>query len=416
MKYVIVGAGVAGVEAAREIRRRDSQGEITIIDAMCEDEHSGYVYRPALKEYLAGTVRREELGALPWGILENGNICLLHGKVRLVAAENDTLVFSRESGNGQEEMSFHRLLLAVGAEPRYPPYIGNAKRFSNVFAFRTLEDTVAIKAHLEARDGSCLVIGGGILGVETAELLAATGRSVTLLSRSENLVFHGIPGKLKAKVVSLLEKHGIMVLMRAVVEQALSGDGRMRGLVLEGGRTMDFETVIVCTGVVPDPTLARSAGVEFSKGIHVDQGMRTTRKNIYAAGDCVFMPWAHRETLRLWGPCRQMGQVAGANMAGGDETFDPWPSYYHTMLFDIPLGFFGDYDASRGDHQRVVRETEEGYQELALKDGRLRGASFLGGRPWPPPFLHLMRTGRRPKGGYDQLLNDDFDLESLWYL
>ena len=103
-------------------------------------------------------------------------------------------------------------------------------------------------------------------------------------------------------------------------------------------------------------------------------------------------------------------------MAGGDETFDPWPMYYHTHLFGIPLGFFGSFDAPEEGHQRIIKETDDSYRELVLKDGKLIGASFLGGRSFPPPLLRLMRTGR--VDGFDpkDLLDDSFDQESLWYL
>jgi len=99
-----------------------------------------------------------------------------------------------------------------------------------------------------------------------------------------------------------------------------------------------------------------------------------------------------------------------------DEHFRPVPSYFHTHLFHMPLGFFGNFDAPWEGHERVVKENEDGYRELMLKDDTLVSASFLGGRPEPVPFLHLLETGRAPPGGMTPLLDDDFDMESLWYL
>ena len=121
------------------------------------------------------------------------------------------------------------------------------------------------------------------------------------------------------------------------------------------------------------------------------------------------------ETLRLWEPARRMGRTAGANMAGGDETFDPWPMYYHTHLFGRPIGFFGFFDATEEGHERIVRATEDSYRELVLKDGMLIGASFLGGRPFPPPLLRLMRKGWPVDVDPRVLFDETFDLESLWY-
>jgi len=144
--------------------------------------------------------------------------------------------------------------------------------------------------------------------------------------------------------------------------------------------------------------------------------MRSSNEFIFAAGDCAVMEWSSRKTLRLWEPSRRMGRVAGANMAGGDENFDPFPSFYHTYLFGVPLGFFGDFDADEKKYDRVIKKTDDGYKEIVIENGRLVGASFMGGRPFPPAFIHLMKTGKKIPGGLEELLDDGFDLESLWYI
>ena len=409
MKYMIIGGGCAGIEAAREIRRRDNEGRITVID----DSNDFFLFRPSLKEYLTGDIRKEELHGLPPGFLIDNRIVFLNGKIGSLDLRNSIIIMEK---NGRRSIKkYDKLLLAIGGKPNLPPYLTDHE-FINVFRFKSLSDTEQIISYLETSKGHSIIIGGGVLGVETAEMLSRIGRKVTLLSRSENLVFKGIPSAIKTRVKKLFRNNGVEILTSKNVKDIKNVEDRLTALVLDDGTVLELDLVIACTGISPDLKLSAEAGLEISKGIHVDSSMQTSKKNIFAAGDCVVMDWSSRKTLRLWEPSRRMGRIAGANMAGGEENFDPSPSFYHTYLFDVPLGFFRNFDAQGEDYDRLIRKTDEGYRELVIKNDRLVGASFMGGRPFPAPFIHMMKSGKKIPGGFRQLLDDDFDLERLWYL
>ncbi len=410
MRYIIIGGGCAGIEAAREIRRRDNVGKITVVD----DSDEFFIFRPALKEYLMGDIRKEELRGLPRDFFRNNRIDFVNGIVSSLDTEKKEIMVKVNGKNTIKK--YENLLLATGGKPIYPPYLAGTD-FPNVFTFKTLLDTELIKSYLQDSDGRCIVIGGGVLGVETAELLARMGRKVTLVSRSDNLVFKGIPAGVKNGVKELFRKKGIDILTNMKVVDIEVKEDRIKGLVFQNGKSLEFDLLIACTGISPDLQLAADADIEVSKGIHVGRSMQTSKENIFAAGDCAYMNWNSRNTLRLWEPARRMGRIAGANMAGGNENFDPVPSFYHTYLFGVPLGFFGDFDAYGEGYERLIRKTDDsGYGELVIGNGRLVGASFLGGRPFPPPFIHLMRSGKTIPGGFGQLLKDGFDMEGLWYI
>ena len=410
MKYVIVGAGVAGIGAAREIRKRDTEGKITIID----ENKEGHIYRPALKEYVVNRIDEEGVYGIQKNILKTEKINILTARAESINVEKKVVIYSQ---NGKKSViKYDKLLLSTGANPLFPPYLNDREKYSNVFAFRSFKDAELIKTHLEKNNGICAVIGGGVLGMEIAELLINAGWKALLISRSKNLVFHGIPEKLKEHVISLFKKNNVEIMTEVDVIEVLSTKNKFTGLITSKGN-IKADMAIVCTGVAPNLLLAESAGIEVSKGIHVDKTMKTNIDDIYAAGDCAVMMWSSKKTLRLWEPCHRMGRTAGANMSGGTVEFDPWPIYYHTFLFNIPLGFFGEFDASLKGYDRVFKESKDiGYRELVIKEGILVGGSFLGGRPFPPPFFHMMKTKKAPKGDYKNLLNDDFDFESLWYL
>jgi NADPH-dependent 2,4-dienoyl-CoA reductase/sulfur reductase-like enzyme len=426
MKYVIIGGGIAGVEAALEIRRRDRDGMITILDMENEARGKGCIYRPALKEFLSGSLSDSTLSVYPSGYLQERGITFLHAGVSSIDPSSSTIHFiSIDQPNTTQAITYDSLLLATGAVPRTPDVFHHDPAPENQFYFKFLEDAVHIRGWLENHTGACCVVGSGVLGLETAELLTGMGHDVIMLTRSDNRLFRGIPDGLKSKLNDLFQRKGVRTHRFDEVREIPFREGRFTRLNLKDGTSIPIDTVILCAGVDVVRMLPVSAELDFSRGIHVDEHMRTSDQNIFAAGDCAFLPWAPGqhgpETLRLWEPSRRMGKVAGANMAGGDETFDPWPMYYHTLLFDIPLGFFGSFDAPEEGHERIVRQTDDGYREIVLskENGRIMGASFLGGRPVPPPRIRIMKKMRDGEKLYldpKLLLEDTFDQESLWYL
>ena len=461
MKYVIIGAGIAGVEAALEIRKRDTEGPITIIDFDNEARGRGCIYRPALKEFLSGALSDIELSVYPEGYLSERKIAFIHAGVSSIDPAGRTVRYiTSDSPNVTQTMPFDRLLIATGAVPRTPDLFHHDPAPENQFYFKFRDDAVRIRHWLSDHTGTCCVVGGGILGIETAELLRAMDREVILLSRSDIRLFKGIPEKLKNKLDELFRRKGVRTLRFDDVLEIPFLDGRFTHLNLTDRTVIPIDAIILCAGVDVVRMLPDSAALAFSRGIHVDRHMRTSDPNIFAAGDCVFMPRATTvhpvgadqghspspETLRLWEPSRRMGRVAGANMTAiadmtdianmtaivdngrggvggeiGDDIFYPWPMYFHTHLFGTPLGFFGSFDAPKEGHERIVRETDDSYREFVLskEDGRIVGASFLGGRPFPPPLLRLMermRDGEHIDLDPASLLDDSFDQESLWYL
>lgn len=421
MRYVIIGAGITGVEAALEIRRRDAEGAISIVDKENEAKGKGCIFRPALKEYLSGSVPEDDLSVYPENYLHDQGIEFIHANVSSIDSQTNTIEITPiDQNDSPRTLPYDRLLIATGAVPNTPAFFSHDPSPVNLFTFKTLKDASSVRSWIEHHRGTCLVVGGGILGMETAELLNAIGLKVILVTRSNNRLFAGIPETLKRKVIELFERKGIRSLLMGDVQEITIEDDRYSGLQLKNGDAILLDTMILCAGVKPSPILPEKAGLEFSRGIHVDDHMNTSDPNIFAAGDCAVMPWAGRasgpETLRLWEPSRRMGRIAGANIAGGDESYEPWPMYYHTHLFDMPLGFFGSFNAQEEGHERIITETDDGYRELVLKNGKIVGASFFGGRPFPPPFLRLMKLGKMADVDPKELLEDTFDQESLWYL
>ena len=414
MRYLIVGGGAAGVEAALEIRRRKPGEEIFIIDDQDEARGSGHIFRPALKEFLSGAIEEDGLRALPQGELDKKGITIRQG--RMLAIHREPRTIEMQARDGIDDVGYDRLLIATGAVPRVPDGFTDLRSKDNLFCFRTLEDARTIRSWIETHPGPCLVVGGGVLGLETAELLRIKGHDVTMLTRTPRRLFKGIPDGISDRIRSLFRSRGFRSLLIDEIAKIEADNGRITGISLKDGSSLPVETVILSAGVEPFQQAAEEAGITCSTGIHVDRNMRTSDGNIFAAGDCAFLPWSARKTLRIWEPCKRMGRVAGANMAGGNEAFDPDPGYFHSYLFGKSFGFFGFFDASEDAHHRIVSETEDSYRELVLKDGKIVGASFLGGRPFPPPFMRLMRTGEMNGLDPRDLLEDTFDQESLWYV
>ncbi|MBF0291197.1 MAG: FAD-dependent oxidoreductase [Nitrospinae bacterium] len=177
-RHVIIGLGVAGAEAAEEIRRRDPDGEITILNG----EGTPFYFRPALSWLLKGRITGDEVNARPLDWTQRRNLTIISEKA--VCVDTETKTVSTESGR---QIGYDKLLVTAGAQAVKPSWTGVDLR--GVFTYRTLGDTLAMAEHVEKVNAkNAVVVGGGILGVELAEIFHHMGLAVTLIVREARIL------------------------------------------------------------------------------------------------------------------------------------------------------------------------------------------------------------------------------------
>jgi len=360
---VIVGAGIAGLSAAENARQTCPNARITLVS---KEKDLPY-YRLNLTRYLAGEVDESILPVRPEAWFEENEITLLRGaEVTGIDTANKSVTL--DSGPA---LAFDKLILACGAHPFIPPFHGAG--LDGVTTVRTVADANALLARI--RPGMrCVCIGGGILGLETAGALTKRGLEVSLLE--------GFGWLLPRQ----LDEAGARVLERAVKKQGLRivgnarttkicGDARAEAVLLEDGSRLPADLVTITTGVRPNTSLARQAGLEVNKGVVVNSRLTTSHPDIYAAGDVA----EHRGTLYgLWEPARYQGAIAGMNAAGLDNEFGGLPRTNTLKVLGVDMFSIGLVEPDDASFTEIAGERNGHYYRFLFRDGVLAGAILVG--------------------------------------
>ena len=408
-QYVIVGNGIAGITAAQSIVRADQTAEVHIFGA----EPYPYYRRPRLWEFIAGEIKQDALYFRPpdW-YAERG--IHLHLGIQVSSLYPTAHRLTLVDGSTVE---YDRLLLAMGGRPFVPPFEGADKE--GVFTLRTLDDALAMKAY--ARDvRNAAVIGGGLLGLETARALRTAGLEVTVIEFAPYLLPRQLDAEGAQVLQSLLETMGLRILTGAATE-AIVGDEHATGVRLKAGpehgrrdgRVVDGELVLISTGIRSRVELAREAGLEVNRGVIVDEQLRTSGADVYAAGDVAEFEG------RVYGiipAATEQAQVAAANMvADGNATYSGTLPANTLKVVGIDLTCLGEATAT-GDEFVILREADPAggvYRRLTLRDGKIVGAILLGDTQSVRPVKQLIATGRDVSAYGERLLDEGFDLRAL---
>jgi nitrite reductase (NADH) large subunit len=401
MKHVIVGNGVAGVTAAQGIVRADPEAEVHILGA----EPYPYYRRPLLWEFIAGQIDQDDLYFRPaaW-YAERGIQLHLGAQVTALDPAAHRLTLADDS-----RVDYDRLLLATGGHPFIPPCEGTDK--DGVFTLRTLDDALAIKAY--ARQAStALVIGGGLLGLETARALRTAGLDVTVVEFFPYLLPRQLDQEGAEILQSLLKAQGLEVVTDAAT-QAVLGDARADCIRLKDTRVIEGDLVIFSTGIRCEAKLAQAAGLKVKRGVVVDGHLQTSAEDVFAAGD------AAEFEGRVYGiipPAIDQARVAAANMVTpGSATYSGSMPATTLKVAGAELTSLGE-SVVEGDEYTHLRHTDLAagqYRKLVLQEGRIVGAIFLNDPARVRPATQLMERGADVSAYADRLLDDDFDLKSL---
>ncbi len=377
MKHVIVGNGPAGVGAARTLRRIAPQDQVALVA-----EESQPFYSKVLTSYfVGGKVPYENMLLSNAEEFQRERIQLVTGKqaVSIERATKELLL----SGGGR--IQYDRMLLATGAAPFLPPIEGI--KLPGVFTLWTHDDSVKLKEWI--REGQkAVVIGAGLVGLKAAEAFLMKGASVTVVELLDRVLPQLLSLDDAAMVQKVLEKKGLTIRTATGVTE-IAGKGKVQQVTLSDGARLDCDVVVVATGVRPNLSLAKSAGVALGRGILVDEFMQTSVPDLYAAGD-VTEGWdaarGRRTPNPTWGNASEQGRVAAYNMAGYRKPFNGAVTL-NTFTF---LGFSmaavgvtqpdGDYlrvesygNPHTGDYRKLVMLGERLVGAVAIGDVRMAG-------------------------------------------
>ena len=355
-KYLIVGGGMTADSAVRGIRELDSTSSIGVIST----EAVGPYDRPPLSKGLWKGKEPESI----WR--KTAEIAGVRFHLGTTAARIDVTahqVIDKEGGT----YSYDKLLLATGGSPRRLPF-GEG----SIIYFRTQEDYKRLRG-LTQRHDRFAVIGGGFIGSEIAAALAMNGNHVVMVFPEVGIGALAYPADLSQAVTQLYRDKGVELLTGASV-QGLEQHQTEVSLHLSGERTIRVDAVIAGIGIVPNVALAKSANLDVSNGIVVDEFLQTSMPNVYAAGDVArFFNPALNERIRVEHEdnANTMGRIVGRNMAGSEERYTHLPFFY-SDLFELGYEAVGELDPSLD----TVCKWKEPYREgivYYMRAGGVRG-------------------------------------------
>ncbi|MDP2288224.1 MAG: FAD-dependent oxidoreductase [Actinomycetota bacterium] len=342
--FVIVGGGLAGAKAAEALRANGFEGSITIVT---KESHLPYERPPLSKGFLMGKDARESVFVHPLEWYAEHSVELKRDS-EAVAVDKASRIVTMSDGT---TLPYDKLLLATGSFPRKLSIPG--AELSGVFYLREIEDSEAIKSAF-ALSKSVVVIGAGWIGLETAAAARAAGLDVTILE-SASLPLVGIVGEQVGQVFADVQrKNGVDLRLNVIVDEIVGIDGRVTGVRLGDGSLIAADMVIVGVGITPAVALAESAGLEVDNGIVVDEHLRTSDPDIYAAGDVAnaFNPRIGSHIrVEHWANALNMPAVAVKGMMGQVAVYDRLP-YFYSDQYDLGLEYVG-YTAP-GDFDEVV--------------------------------------------------------------
>ena len=363
MRYVILGASAAGVNAVRELRRFDQEGEIVLV-SKDKDIYS----RCILHQYLCGerTLERLNFAEPDFETLYRVNWMRGREAVGLDRAKKQVIL------DGGEPLRYDKLLIATGSHTFIPPIRG-LDGADNYIGFRNIEDIEVLKKVPETCK-NIVVLGSGLIGIDCATGYLHMGVRVTLVDFAGWLLNRQLDERAARAYIDAFRAAGVEQYYGVGVSEVHAGEDRkIYEIVLSDGTVLPCDFFVVTAGVRSNVEFLRDSGLELSKfGLVYDETGRTSDPDIYGAGDV-------SGTSPIWPVAVKEGMVAAANMAGRSERMTDFFASKSTMSFlgihTMSLGLVTPPD----DSYRVdVYDRDGVYKKVVSKDGVIVGALLQG--------------------------------------
>ena len=374
MHLVILGNGIAGVTAARFVRKL-SDHRITIISG--ESDH--FFSRTALMYIYMGHMRYEDTKPYEDWFWEKNRIELRRAWIQSVDTEGKTLL----TADG-DRISYDKLLLATGSTHNTFDWPG--QDLENVGGMVSLQDLERMEAASKDLQRA-VIVGGGLIGIEMAEMFHSRHIPVTLLVREKSYWSGVLPEGESAMVNRQILSHGIDLRLGTELDSIQGDDrGRVRSITTKDGEVIECGFVGLTAGVHPNIDFLKGSGIETKKGILVDDFLKTNLPDVYAAGDCMEVrnPQEGRKAIEaVWYAGRMSGETAAYNLCGIPVKYDPGIWFNSAKFIDIEYQVYGTIKSERDEGiESFYWEHPDGEKSLRIDyeadSGRVIGFNLMG--------------------------------------
>ena len=332
MKIVIIGNGIAGITAARHIRKSSSEVEILVIS----EETPYFFSRTALMYVFMGHMKFEHTQPYENDFWKKNRIELLQNKVENIDFETKKISF-----NDSTSLQYDKLLLATGSVPNQLS-IPNSN-LKGIQGFYSKQDLDLLENNVKDVK-KAVIVGGGLIGIEVAEMLISRGIEVTFIVRESNFWRQILPEAESNLVVSEAEKQGVKFLFETQIESLIGSENKIDKLQTNKGQLLDCQLLCVTIGVRPNIDFLKNSALEIDRGILVNDDLQTNIKDVFAIGDCVQIrtPKEGRRAIeQIWYTGRMMGEVVAKNLLGGSVQYHPGIFFNSAKFFNIEYQTYG---------------------------------------------------------------------------
>ena len=358
--YVIAGNGAAATGCIEGIRSIDPEGPITVISA----ENRPVYSRPLISYYLEGKTDTERMKYRDGGFYERNGCRVMYGR-RAVSLDPEGRTVTLDDG---EQISYDSFCAATGSRPFVPPFEG-LDLVKSKFSFMTLDDALELEKALSP-DSRVLIVGAGLIGLKCAEGIRERVGSITVCDLADRVLSSILDADCAALVQKHLEENGISFMLGDTAVRF--GEDRA---YMKSGAEVDFDILVLAVGVRANTELVKDAGGQVNRGIIVNGRMETSLPHVWSAGDCTEgfdSSIGANRVLAILPNAYMQGHTAGANMAGGDSSFD-------NAIPMNSIGFFGFHIMTAGAYDgEMTEDRDNGIKRFYVKDGLLKGFILLG--------------------------------------
>ena len=333
---VIIGNGISGVTAARHVRKL-SDKKITIISA----ETDYFFSRTALMYVYMGHMRFEHTQPYENWFWEKNNIQLKKGFVKTVETDTKTLHF--EDGN---TLNYNKLIIATGSKPNKFGWPGqDLKGVLGLYHKQDLEN-LEIYAPNNKVCKRAVIVGGGLIGIELAEMLHSRNIPVTFLVRETSFWNNVLPEAESQMLNKHIKTHGIDLRLATNLKEIIPDEnGNVKSVIIEEtGEEIPCNVVGLTAGVSPNIDFLKNSDIEIGKGVKVNRFLETNIKDLYAIGDCAEQcePVNHRKPIEaVWYTGRMMGETVAQTICGTKMAYKPGHWFNAAKFFDIEYQTYG---------------------------------------------------------------------------
>jgi NAD(P)H-nitrite reductase large subunit len=375
MKHIaIIGNGISGVTAARHIRKL-SNHKITLISA--ETEH--FFSRTALMYVYMGHMKYEHIKPYEDHFWSKNRIDLKFGYVSKVDTANKTLLFEND-----ETVHFDELVIACGSKPNKFGWKGqDLEGVQGLYSWQDLESMEKNTKGIQR----AVIVGGGLIGVEMAEMLLSRGIKVTFLVR-EKRFWGGVLPKEEGELVSRhIKSHHVDLRFETELDEIIADEhGKAKAIRTKDGEQISCQFVGLTAGVSPNISFLQEGDIELNRGVLVNEFLETNVPNIYSIGDCAEFhqhPTGRRNLEQVWYTGKMMGETVAQTICGSRTAYNPGVWFNSAKFFDIEYQTYGWVWSEPKENEAVLYwEHKDGEKCIKLvydqEDKHLLGANVFG--------------------------------------